>query len=104
MIKFSKVAIATAAALTLVACGDNDSDSVTIIDTPVEYEVLLKNLTNGQPISAPLLILHDTGELQRIIQNKANIYSCDSCGKCFPLNGKKCGCFVGMFDDWGAHC
>ncbi|MEL0660480.1 spondin domain-containing protein [Psychromonas arctica] len=63
MIKFSKVAIATAAALTLVACGDNDSDSVTIIDTPVEYEVLLKNLTNGQPISAPLLILHDTGEL-----------------------------------------
>lgn len=63
MIKFSKVAIATVAALTLAACGDDDSNTVTIIETPVEYEVTLKNLTNGQPISAPLLILHDTGEL-----------------------------------------
>ena len=48
--------------------------------------------------------LHDTGELQRIIQNKANIYSCDSCGKCFPSKDKTCGCFVRMFDDWGALC
>ena len=74
MIKFSKVAIATAAALTLAACGDDDSDTdtVTIIETPVEYEVLLKNLTNGQPISAPLLILHDIGELFEVGESSSD--------------------------------
>ena len=46
--------------------------------------------------------LHDSGELTCMIRNKNNIYSCDYCGKCFPKNGKKCGCFHRMFDDWGS--
>jgi len=46
--------------------------------------------------------IHDSGELTRIIQNKNNIYSCDYCGKCYPQNGKKCGCFFRKFDDWGS--
>jgi hypothetical protein len=79
MMKFSKIAIATVAALTLAACGDDDDDSTTsitpetevVVDTEtvaededsVEYEVKLINLTSGQPISPPALLLHDDGEL-----------------------------------------
>ncbi|MGX9415861.1 spondin domain-containing protein [Vibrio sp. RC27] len=65
MMKFSKVALVTVGALALVACDDDaDSDSpVATIDTSVEYEVVLKNLTNGQTISPPSLVLHDTGSL-----------------------------------------
>ncbi|RBW41591.1 hypothetical protein DS885_16310 [Psychromonas sp. B3M02] len=62
MSKFAKVTIATLGGLALAACND-DSDTVTIIETPVEYEVVLKNLTNGQPISPPSLLLHNTGAL-----------------------------------------
>ncbi len=66
MIKFTKVAVATAAALTLVACGDGNNDSVTVVATPVEYQVTLSNLTNGQPISPPALILHNSSALWTI--------------------------------------
>jgi len=66
MIKFSKVAIATIGALALAACGDDSNDPIIEIATPVEYEVVLKNLTNGQPISRPALLLHDSGALWEI--------------------------------------
>ncbi|MDA7746573.1 spondin domain-containing protein [Psychromonas sp.] len=70
MIKFSKVAVATIAALTLAACGDDssssNSDSEVVTLTPVEYELTFTNLTNGQPISPPAVILHDSGELWSI--------------------------------------
>ncbi|MGJ8582426.1 MAG: spondin domain-containing protein [Psychromonas sp.] len=62
MSTLTKVTIAAIGALTLAACND-DSDTVTITETPVEYEVVLKNLTNGQPVSPPSLLLHDTGAL-----------------------------------------
>lgn len=70
MIKFSKVALATLGALTLAACGDDSSSETNVttpvIDIPVEYEVTLTNLTNGQPISPPALLLHDAGELWNV--------------------------------------
>jgi len=60
---FSKVTIATISALALAACGDNNGTTDIEIAVPVEYEVTLKNLTNGQPISPPALLLHDSGEI-----------------------------------------
>lgn len=61
MIKFSKIAIATVAALSLAACGDDDNN--TPVDTSVEYEFTFTNLTNGQPISPPAVLLHDSGQI-----------------------------------------
>jgi len=69
MIKFSKVALATVGALALAACNDDSDSATTIIETPVEYEVVLKNLTNGQPISPPSLLLHDTGALFTVVES-----------------------------------
>ena len=65
MIKLTKVALVTTAALILVACDDN-TNSATVTTTPVTYQVTLSNLTNGQPISPPALILHNSGELWRV--------------------------------------
>lgn len=65
MMNFSKVAIATVGALALTACNDNDNDSTASVNAavPVEYQVTLSNLTNGQPISPPALLLHNDGEI-----------------------------------------
>jgi hypothetical protein len=70
MIKFSNVALVTISALTLAACGDdsnsNTSTETPAADIPVQYEVILTNLTNGQPISAPAILLHDSGQLWEV--------------------------------------
>lgn len=64
MIKLSKVAIATVAALSLVACGDDDNDNISPISSlpTVEYEITFTNLTNGQPISPPAVLLHGSDD------------------------------------------
>jgi hypothetical protein len=53
---FKQVLILTASAFLLQACGDDDDP---MIPTPASYLVTLTNLTAAQPISPPLLVLHD---------------------------------------------
>jgi hypothetical protein len=76
MIKFSNVALVTISALTLAACGDDSNSNTTsetpAADVPVQYEVVLTNLTNGQPISPPALLLHDSGELWEVGEPASN--------------------------------
>ena len=85
MIKFSKIAIATVAALSLAACGDDDDNNTTVtpvdtgietevevevetpVDTTVEYQFTFTNLTNGQPISPPAVLLHSSGDTSDVI-------------------------------------
>ena len=83
MIKFSKIAIATVAALSLAACGDDDDNNTTVtpvdteieteveveipVDTTVEYQFTFTNLTNGQPISPPAVLLHSSDDASDVI-------------------------------------
>jgi len=69
MFKFTKLAIATIGAISLAACGDNDNGSTEVIsavDSTLEYQVTVSNLTNAQPFSPLTVLLHDTGEVWSI--------------------------------------
>lgn len=73
MIKFSKVAIATVAALSLVACDDDDNNISPISSLPtVEYEITFTNLTNDQPISPPAVLLHGSDDQIWTVGNAAS--------------------------------
>ncbi len=53
---FKQVLILATSAFLLQGCGHDDDP---IIPTPASYRVTLTNLTAAQPISPPLLVLHD---------------------------------------------
>lgn len=64
MLKFTKLAIATLAAISLAACSDDDASSAVVtVESAAEYEVTVKNLTNYQPFSPITVLLHDSGSL-----------------------------------------
>lgn len=66
--KFTKLAIATFGAISLAACGDNDESAeiTSAVDTTLEYEITVSNLTNAQPFSPLTALLHDSGEAWRV--------------------------------------
>jgi len=68
MLKFTQLAMVTLGAMSLVACGDDDDETTNSSATggPVEYELVISNLTNAQPLSAPTVLLHDSGEVFEI--------------------------------------
>lgn len=68
MLKFTKLAIATFGAISLVACGDNDENTevIPVVDTTFAYEITVSNLTNAQPFSPLTVLLHDSGEAWKV--------------------------------------
>ena len=76
IIRHYKKAILLALPLALSACGDDTKEVIVEVEVPapvptpvdVSYDVTVINLTNGQPVSPPAVVLHADGNLWAVGQ------------------------------------
>lgn len=73
--KHYKKALVLTLPFLLAACGDDDTREVIVEvevpaeipdPVPVSYDVTVTNLTNGQPVSPPAVVLHSEGTLWEV--------------------------------------
>ncbi len=70
---FSKIWMAAALSLTLVACSDNNDDDEMMEPETQSYRIRITNLTNFQPLSPPAAVLHDSNSHWWSIGSSASV-------------------------------